>query len=44
MHPDMPRDHHWLFDDREDDSDKGGYVRMGGPIKSPSNIERFRQA
>ena len=41
MRPDMHCDHYWLFDVREDDSDKGGYAMMGGPIKSPSNIERF---
>ena len=44
MHTDMHRDHHWSFDDREADDDNGGYAAMGGPIKSPSNIERFRQA
>ena len=35
------RDHHWSFDNREADDDDGGYVTMGGPIKSPSNIECF---
>ena len=44
MRPDMHRDHHWSFDDREDDGENGGYAMMGGPIKSPSNIECFRQA
>ena len=41
MRMDMHRAHSWLFDNREDDGDEGGYVVMGGPIKSPSNIERF---
>ena len=41
MRPDRYPDHHWLFDDREDDGDEGGYTMMGGPIKSPSNIEHF---
>ncbi len=41
MRPDTHLDHHWLFDDREDDRDEGGYAMMGGAIKSPSNIERF---
>ncbi len=44
MRPDMPRAQHWSFDDWEDDGDEGDYAMMGGPIKSPSNIERFRQA
>ena len=44
MRTDMHRDHHWSFDEREADDDDGGYAMMGGPIKSPSNIERFRQA
>ena len=44
MHTGTHRDHHWSFEDREDDYDIGGYPLMGGPIKSPSNVERFRQA
>jgi hypothetical protein len=44
MRTDMHRDHHWSFDDREAKDDDTGYAMMGGPIKSPSNIERFRQA
>ncbi len=44
VHTDTHRDHHWSFDEREADDDDGGYAMMGGPIKSPSNIERFRQA
>ena len=41
MCPDTHRAHCWLFDNREVDGDKEGYAVMGGPIKSPSNIERF---
>ncbi len=45
MRTDMHRDYHqWLFDKREDKDEDGGYAMMGGPIKSPSNIERFQQA
>ncbi len=44
MRTDTQRDHRWSFEDREDNGDKGGYPLMGGPIKSPSNVERFRQA
>jgi len=44
MHTAPHRDHHWSFDDREADDDDGGYAAMGGPIKSPSNIERCQQA
>jgi hypothetical protein len=41
MRTDAHRDHHWLFEEREADDDNGGYAMMGGPIKSPSNIECF---
>ena len=41
MRTDMHHGHHWSFDDREEDYDKGGYALMGGAIKSPSNVERF---
>ena len=41
MRTDTHRDHHWLFEEREADNDNGGYAMMGGPIKSPSNIECF---
>ena len=44
MRTDMHRGHRWLFDDWEDEYDEGDYALMGGPIKSPSNVERFRQA
>ena len=44
MRTDTHCDHHWLFDEREDEDEDGGYAMMGGPIKLPSNIERFRQA
>ena len=41
MRTDAHRDHHWSFEEREADDDDGGYAMMGGPIKLPSNIERF---
>jgi len=41
MRTDMQRDHHWSFDDPAADDDDEGYATMGGPIKSPGNIERF---
>ena len=44
MRTDMHRGHRWLFDDREDEYDEGGYTLMGGAIKSPSNVEHFCQA
>jgi hypothetical protein len=44
MRTDTHRDHHWSFDEWDDEDEDGGYVMMGGPIKSPSNIEQFRQA
>ena len=44
MRTDTHRDHRWSLDDRTDDDDDEGYATMGGPIKSPSNMERFRQA
>lgn len=44
MRTDTHRDHHWSFDDRAADDDDEGYATMGGPIKSPSNMERFQQA
>jgi hypothetical protein len=44
MRTDTHRDHHWSFADRAADDDDEGYAVMGGPIKSPSNMERFRQA
>ena len=32
------------FEDRVDNGDEGDYAMMAGPIKSPSNVEHFRQA
>ena len=39
MRTDMHRDHHWSFDEWEDEDEDGGYAMMGGAIKSPINIE-----
>ena len=44
MCTDTHRDHQWFFDEWEDEDEDGGYAIMGGAIKLPSNIERFRQA
>ena len=39
MRTDTHRDHHWSFDEREDEDEDGGSAMMGGPIKLPINIE-----
>ena len=41
MRKDTHRDHHWSFDEREDDNDDGGYAMMGGQSNCPATLNVF---